>query len=59
MVFGALFIYAHCFCQYNEGMVPHFLEELFVWSPAKSKENKTISDGGITVDFWFIKVHTN
>ena len=22
-------------------------------------ENKTISDGGITVDFWFIKVHTS
>ena len=21
--------------------------------------NKTISDGGITVDFWFIKVHTS
>ena len=23
------------------------------------KVNKTISDGGITVDFWFIKVHTS
>ena len=23
------------------------------------KENKTISDGGITVDFWIIKVHTS
>ena len=23
------------------------------------KSNKTISDGGITVDFWFIKVHTS
>ena len=23
------------------------------------KKNKTISDGGITVDFWFIKVHTS
>ena len=22
-------------------------------------DNKTISDGGITVDFWFIKVHTS
>ena len=22
-------------------------------------ENKTISDGGITVDFWIIKVHTS
>ena len=22
-------------------------------------ENKTISDGGITVDFWFIKIHTS
>ena len=22
-------------------------------------KNKTISDGGITVDFWFIKVHTS
>ena len=21
--------------------------------------NKTISDGGLTVDFWFIKVHTS
>ena len=21
--------------------------------------NKTISDGGITIDFWFIKVHTS
>ena len=21
--------------------------------------NKTISDGGITVDFWFIKIHTS
>ena len=24
-----------------------------------SHENKTISDGGITVDFWFIKIHTS
>ena len=24
-----------------------------------SSFNKTISDGGITVDFWFIKVHTS
>ena len=24
----------------------------------KTCENKTISDGGITVDFWMIKVHT-
>ena len=24
-----------------------------------AKKNKTISDGGITVDFWFIKVHTS
>ena len=23
------------------------------------KDSKTISDGGITVDFWFIKVHTS
>ena len=23
------------------------------------KRNKTISDGGITVDFWFIKIHTS
>ena len=23
------------------------------------KKNKTISDGGITVDFWFIKIHTS
>ena len=23
------------------------------------KTNKTISDGGITVDFWIIKVHTS
>ena len=23
------------------------------------KQNKTISDGGITVDPWFIKVHTS
>ena len=23
------------------------------------KNNKTISDGGITVYFWFIKVHTS
>ena len=23
------------------------------------QNNKTISDGGITVDFWFIKVHTS
>ena len=22
-------------------------------------QNKTISDGGIGVDFWFIKVHTS
>ena len=22
-------------------------------------KNKTISDGGITVDFWFIKVYTS
>ena len=22
-------------------------------------KNKTISDGGITVDFWFIKIHTS
>ena len=25
----------------------------------KQKKNKTISDGGITADFWFIKVHTS
>ena len=23
------------------------------------EDNKTISDGGITVDFWFIKIHTS
>ena len=40
MVFGALFINAHCFCQYNEGRVPHFLEELFVLSAARSKGKK-------------------
>ena len=28
------------------------------WSN-KNDTNKTISDGGITVDFWFIKVHTS
>ena len=41
---------------------------LSFFSPADSFEicpvsfnnkNKTISDGGITVDFWFIKVHTS
>ena len=26
---------------------------------AVALKNKTISDGGITVDFWFIKVHTS
>ena len=25
----------------------------------ESIKNKTISDGGITVDFWIIKVHTS
>ena len=25
----------------------------------KDGDNKTISDGGITVDFWFIKIHTS
>ena len=26
---------------------------------ALGNNNKTISDGGITVDFWFIKIHTS
>ena len=39
--------------------------DLYFYEVAKTKhipstkENKTISDGGITVDFWFIKVHTS
>ena len=45
MVFGALFIYAHCFCQYNEGMVPHLLEALFVFQQSgKKKKNGSKKD---------------
>ena len=30
---------------------PHLIREANI--------NKTISDGGITVDFWIVKVHTS
>ena len=30
-----------------------------VWTTISLGKNKTISDGGITIDFWFIKVHTS
>ena len=30
-----------------------------LWYSLNARKNKTISDGGIPVDFWFIKVHTS
>ena len=41
-------------------LVPFLLNYIICWYVwATTEKNKTISDGGITVDFWFIKVHTS
>ena len=37
-------------------VIQSFVSEL---EDAESTRNKTIADGGITVNFWIIKVHTS
>ena len=47
-------------CSYNCAIVgPRALHTGCPNKNAIINNNKTISDGGITVDFWIIKVHTS
>ena len=46
-------------CARSKDMSGKYFRNLVTNLTIKEEKNKTISDGGIIVDFWFIKVHTS